>query len=58
MNRTAARLTGFAVLLAVLFTGGWAAGAQFPTDGDPAPHETDHSTDGDTSEHGGGEDTP
>lgn len=44
MHRTALRLSGFAVVLAVLFTGGWAVGEQFPTDDEPAPHQMDHGT--------------
>lgn len=42
MHRTAVRLSGFAVVLAVLFTGGWAVGRQFPTEDEPAPHQMDH----------------
>lgn len=41
MNRTRLRLAGFAVALAVLFGGGYAVGAQFPVDDEPA-HEMDH----------------
>lgn len=44
MHRTALRLSGFAAVLAVLFTGGWAVGEQFPTDDEPAPHQMDHGT--------------
>lgn len=42
MTRTRLRLTGFAVVLAALFAGGWAVGREFPTD-DPVPHEMDHT---------------
>lgn len=44
MSRPATRLAAFAVILAALFTGGWAVGEQFPTD--PADHPTDHPSDG------------
>jgi hypothetical protein len=50
VHRTALRLSSFAVVLAVLFTGGWAVGRQFPTDDEPVPHEMDHGThDGDAA---------
>ena len=47
MNRTRLRLAGFAVALAVLFGGGYAVGAQFPVDDEPA-HEMDHGETGHT----------
>ncbi len=42
MTRLRLRLAGFAVVLAGLFGGGYAVGAQFPTDDEPA-REMDHT---------------
>ena len=57
MHRTALRLSGFAVVLAVLFTGGWAVGEQVPTDDEPAPHQMDHTGQDADAGHGAGADT-
>jgi hypothetical protein len=42
------RLALFALVLAVLFTGGWAIGTRFPTDGpaEPPAHGVDHTGSG------------
>lgn len=46
MNRTRARLAGFAAVLGVVFVGGWAVGAQFPTDqGSDHPAHTETPAD-------------
>ena len=41
MAGPARRLVVFAALLGALFAGGWAVGAQFPSDETPS-HEVDH----------------
>lgn len=53
MPRTATRLAAFAVILAALFTGGWAVGEQFPTD--PADHTSDHTSDEHGTDSGAGD---
>jgi hypothetical protein len=45
MTRIRLRLTGFAVALAVMFGGGYAVGARFPTDDEPAPEMNHTGTD-------------
>lgn len=46
MDRTRARLAGFVAVLGVVFAGGWAVGAQFPTDqGSDHPAHTETPAD-------------
>ena len=46
MDRTRARLAGFVAVLGLVFVGGWAVGAQFPTDqGSDHPAHTETPAD-------------
>ncbi len=51
MDRTRARLAGFVAVLGLVFVGGWAVGAQFPTD-PGSDHPVHSETTGPGMDHG------